>query len=313
MKNRMDIIALGSVAMDYYLFLDSLSRVQEKIRARSAEFLPGGTMGNFICAAAKLGMKTGFMGVVGGDGFGQFLKREFERHGVDVSHLRRRSREKTPVTVLVLDDSGNRVNVLPPFIHLGIRDLNDSYMARARILHTHLFDFDVCLHCAQVMNRKGAIFSVDLELQRVRDIPASKLNELLALTQVLFCNEKTLRHLVPITECSRAARILKSRGPRMVAVTLGDKGSLTVNPQGEVFRISAPKVKAVDETGAGDCFAGAFLYGYLKGWPLQKMMHYASVASARVVTQIGARTGQPTLEAFLFQGRSFPARRAIKK
>jgi sugar/nucleoside kinase (ribokinase family) len=306
MENRMDIIALGSVAMDYYLLLNAFSRNQEKIRARSAEFLPGGTMGNFICATAKLGLKTGFMGVIGGDKFGQFLKKEFERHGVDVSRLRRRSKEKTPLTVLVSDDSGNRVNILPPFIHPEIRDLDDSYLAQARVLHTHPFDFDVCLHCAKVMNKNGAFFSLDLELQRIRNMPAFNLNELIALTHFLFCNDQTLAHLVPATEIGRAAGILRSRGPRMVVVTLGHRGSIAVDPQGKVFHVSPPKVDAIDETGAGDCFAAAFLYGHLKKWPLKKIMHYASVAAAGVVTQIGARTGQPTLEEFLSRGKSFP-------
>jgi len=215
-----------------------------------------------------------------------------------------RAREKTPITVLILDHSGSRVNLIPPFTHLELRDLNDSYLSRARVLHSHLFNFDICLHCARLARKSGAVFSLDLELHRARGFPASKLDELLALTQVLFCTEQTLAHFAPKTGVRRAAQLFRARGPKVLVITRGTKGSLAVNEHGEVFQARAPKVKAVDETGAGDCFAGAFFYGYLKGWPLPKIMHYACAASAGVVTQIGARAGQPALEEFLSRGRT---------
>ncbi len=309
MGDRLDIIAIGSVAMDYYLVLETFSRDQEKIRARSAEFLPGGTIGNFACAAAKLGLKTGFAGVVGKDPWGRFLKGEFEKHGVEVSHLRMRTPVRTPITVLVLDDLGNRVNFLPPFPHLRVRDLDDSYLAKALVLHTHLFDPDVVLHLARVAEENKAIFSLDVELHRVKSLPGPQIDRLMALAGVLFLNRQTLEYLVPGSDIGRAARALRSRGPRTVVVTLGDEGSLAVNSREKVFRAPSLKVEALDATGAGDCFAAAFCYGYLKGWPLEKTLKHAAAASAGVVTRIGARTGQPGLAQFLALGDLFPARR----
>lgn len=313
MKNRTDILALGNVAIDHYLFLESFSMDQEKIRARSAEFLPGGTMGNFACAVSKLGLKTGFVGVVGQDSFGKLLKRNFEKHGIDTTHLRTRPNAMTPVTVLIRDDSGSRVNIIPPSIHIEIRDLDDTYLGGAKVLHTHLFDFDLCLHCAQIMYRNRAIFSLDMELHRVRGFPDSKLDELLSLTRVLFCNSQTLAYLVPGTDVGKAALQLKSRGPETVVVTLGNQGSLAVHATGKLVRVPPFSADAVDATGAGDCFAGGFHYGYLKGWPLQKIMYYAAVAAACVVTQIGARTSQPSLEEFLSLGKSFFNQRESRK
>ncbi len=309
----MELIVLGNVAMDHYLFLESFSWDQEKIRARSSEFLPGGTMGNFACAVSRLGLKTGFVGVVGKDQFGGLLRKDFEKCGIDTTHLRTRSKGETPVTVLIWDKTGNRVNIIPPSIHIDIRDLDDAYLGRAKVLHTHLFDFDLCRHCAQIMSKNRAIFSLDLELHRVRDFPDSKLNELLSLTRVLFCNSQTLAYLVPGTEVGEAARQLRSRGPETVVVTQGNQGSLAVQAKEKVVRIPPVSVEAIDPTGAGDCFAGGFFYGYLKGWPLPKIMVYASAASASVVTQIGARTGQPNLEEFLSMGKALLQSTRIKR
>ncbi len=304
MKTELDIIALGIVAVDYYLFLDSFSPDQEKIWARSADFLPGGTMGNFAAAAAKLGLKTGFVGVVGKDIFGELLKKDFETLGVDISHLIFRSQGQTPVPVIIKDDAEVRTIFIPPFMHINLKEVDAAYLKKTKVLHTHLFDFDLCRYCARIMNESRAVFSLDLELHRLRELPASKLDELLSLTHTVFCNLQTLNQIEPGPDVIRAARKLRSRGPDTVVVTLGDQGSLAVSSKGEVVQVSAPGVEAVDATGAGDCFAGGFFFGRLKKWPLQKTMNYASAASSAVVAQYGARTGQPMLREFLTLGKS---------
>lgn len=85
MKKDFDVITLGIVAMDYYLFTDPFSPGREKVWARKAGLYPGGTMGNVAAGAAKLGLKTGFVGVVGKDLFGERLLEDLAAEGVDVS------------------------------------------------------------------------------------------------------------------------------------------------------------------------------------------------------------------------------------
>jgi 5-dehydro-2-deoxygluconokinase len=309
MKKELDVIALGMVAMDYYLFFRSFSSDQEKIWARSADFFPGGTMGNFAAAAAKLGLKTGIVGVVGRDLFGDWLKKDFDKLGVDTAQLKFHSKGRTPVPVIIKDDAAVRTILIPPFMHIKLPEVDPDYLKKARVLHTHLFDFDLCRYCAQMMKESRALFSLDLELHRVKEMPASKLNELLSMTHVVFCNLETLNHIEPGPDVIQAARRMKSRGPEMVVITLGDQGSLAVPSRGKAIQVSSPEVEAVDATGAGDCFAGCFYYGHLKGWPLSKTMRYASAASAAVVTRYGARTGQPKLAEFLVLGKAFINRR----
>ena len=289
----LDIIAMGSVAMDYYLILDGLPRNDEKVRARSARFLPGGTMGNFACAAAKLGARTGFVGVVGNDAFGDLLIQDFKGFGVDTSHVLRRPGEGTPLTVLIVSPGGERTNLLPPFIHLNLEDIDREYLSNTKILHTHLFDIGVLKSCAEEARKNYITFSIDLELHRVKHVPSSDLREMLALCDLVFLNQETLIWMAQSSYVQEAATRLIGLGAKTVIVTLGQQGSLAVSHEEAAWMVPF-KVNAVDATGAGDCFAAAFCYGYLQRWSLRETMMFASAASALAVTKTGARTALAT-------------------
>ncbi|HUU81329.1 MAG TPA: PfkB family carbohydrate kinase, partial [Acidobacteriota bacterium] len=85
-------------------------------------------------------------------------------------------------------------------------------------------------------------------------------------------------------------------GPKQVVITLGAKGSIGLDRQ-EIVRQEAFKVKAVDTTGAGDVYHGAYIYGILQGWELRECMRFASAAAALKCKEMGAQSGVPDLEA----------------
>jgi sugar/nucleoside kinase (ribokinase family) len=301
-----DIIAMGCVALDYYLLLDHPLGQQEKVRARSASLHPGGTMGNFASAAAKLGAKTGFLGIVGEDPWGDHLTAELRAHGVDPSRVMKRSEQRTPLTIVLLDNEGRRTNILPPFPALRLEEIDLEYIQNTRILHTHLFDLEVVNSCANEVRKRGVTVSVDLELHRAKGIPFPELKKMVSLCDLLFLNEEALGWLIPNLDIESAANSLREWGPRTVVVTLGDRGSLALTEQ-EAIRTNSFEVTAVDATGAGDAFAAAFCFGSLQGWSLKKTMEMASAVSALVVSHIGATTGLPNLnEAISFLEGSRP-------
>ncbi len=298
MATPLDIIAIGCVAMDYYLLLDALPWQDEKVKAQSAYFLPGGTMGNFACASAKLGAKAGFVGIVGDDLWGDLLMNDFKELGIDTSRIIKRKDQPTPLTILILDKQGKRTNILPPFPSIRLEDIDIEYLIDTKILHTHLFDGEVFKHFATKVKGKNIIISIDLELQRVKQISSHELKVILSLCDLVFLNQETLAWIVPFRDIEAAAHSLREEGPQSVIVTLGEKGSLVVTSY-ESIRMTPFKMRTVDATGAGDSFAGAFCFGWLQGWPLKKTMEFASAASALAVTKIGARAGLPTSEQVL--------------
>lgn len=306
MATPLDIIAIGCVAMDYYLLLDGPPWQDEKVRAQSANLLPGGTMGNFACASAKLGAKAGFVGIVGDDLWGDLLMNDFKELGIDTSRIIKRKDQPTPLTILILDKQGKRTNILPPFPSIRLGDIDIEYLMGAKILHTHLFDGEIFKHFATEARGKNIILSIDLELQRVKRIPSHELKVILSLCDLVFLNQETLAWIAPSRDIEAAAHSLREEGPEAVVITLGEKGSLAATSS-ESIRITPFHVKAVDATGAGDSFAGAFCFGWLQGWPIRKTMEFASAAAALTVTKIGARTGLPILKevlSFLEKSRS---------
>lgn len=295
MVTPFDIIAMGCVAMDYYLILEATPWQDEKVKAQSASILPGGTMGNFACAAAKLGAKTGFVGIVGDDLWGDSLIRDFKRLGVDATRVVKRSGQNTPLTVLILDQGGRRANILPPFPSLRLEEIDMDYLLDTKILHTHLFDGEIFKYVAIEARKKKIILSTDLELQRIKQIPSGELKGFLSLSDLVFLNQETLAWIAPSKDIETAANSLREAGPKAVVITMGAEGRFVATPNESIC--TAPfRVKALDATGAGDAFAGAFCYGWLQGWPLRKIMEFASSASALVVIQLGARTGLSNLE-----------------
>lgn len=306
MATPLDIIAIGCVAMDYYLLLDAFPWKDEKVRAQSAYFLPGGTMGNFACASAKLGAKTGFVGIVGDDLWGNLLTNNFKELGIDTSRIIKRKDEPTPLTTLILDQQGKRTNILPPFPSIRLEDIDIKYLMDTKVLHSHLFDGEVFKHFAIEAKGKNIILSLDLELQRIRQIPVHELKVFLSLCDLVFLNQETLAWIAPSRDIETAAHSLREEGPRAVVITLGEKGSF-VATSNESLRMNPFNVKTVDATGAGDSFAGAFCFGWLQGWPIRKTVEFASAASALTVTKVGARTGLPMLNevlSFLEKSRS---------
>jgi sulfofructose kinase len=95
---------------------------------------------------------------------------------------------------------------------------------------------------------------------------------------------------------------------RVLTITLGGRGSITVSAQGDCFETPAFKVRTVDSTGAGDVFHGGYIYGLLERWELEKTVIFASAVAAMKCTKAGGRAGIPRLTEVLkfLSGASSP-------
>jgi len=94
-----------------------------------------------------------------------------------------------------------------------------------------------------------------------------------------------------------ALRAIRAEGPRFVAMTRGKDGAIALTEDGRLLESAGFAVDAVDTTGAGDVFHGAFTYGFLKGWSVEDTLRFANAAAAINCTALGARGGVPGLTA----------------
>jgi ribokinase len=121
--------------------------------------------------------------------------------------------------------------------------------------------------------------------------------ELMRSVDILIASETFATPLVGAERKPEAALYaLRDLGPRQVVVTMGERGSIGLDQKG-IFRQKAFPVNAVDTTGAGDVYHGAYIYGLIQNWDMAGCMRFASATAALNCTKIGAQAGIPSLEA----------------
>ena len=119
--------------------------------------------------------------------------------------------------------------------------------------------------------------------------------ELASLVDVLIASARFAEPLVGSgAGPEKALEALCRLGPRTVVITLGAEGSLGWDGENTVLQKAVP-VRAVDTTGAGDVYHGAYIYGLIHDWPMKECMRFASVVAAMKCREAGAQKGIPTL------------------
>lgn len=236
-------------------------------------------------------MRTALATIVGDDRYGVIALDGLRDASVATDLVIVKPGGRTYFCVVMLDDTGEKALTVveTDCMSPDIADLDPESFGEARLVHLMASDFDVTVWIAREAKRRGTLVSLDIEPTTVSDDFAS----LLGLVDLAFPNREGLRRLAAGDELAGAREVL-ALGPQVVVVTMGSQGCLIVSKD-ETIRLPAFPVPVVDTTGAGDCFNGAFVSGYLRGWDLARCGRTAAAAAAISVTAVGSRTAQPTL------------------
>ena len=147
------------------------------------------------------------------------------------------------------------------------------------------------------MRSRNVVTAVDVDFAEIDSDAA--LRDLLRVTTILFCNGETARSLSSKRSAIDSARSLSTLGPRAVVVTLGSQGALVFDRERGSATAQGHAVDVVDSTGAGDCFAGSFLFAWIRAWPLAAALEIANAMAAISTTAYGCQAGVPTSEELL--------------
>ncbi len=313
--SNIKVIGLGALNIDRLYKVERILDDGEAV-VNEASLSPGGSAANTIYGLAKLGVDTGFAGVVGDDGEGKILVQDFQKAGVDISQIRVKPGAKTGSVLCLSDSLGKRsLYVLPGANNLLTKDdLDLTYINQARILHLSSFaddrQFQVLLglmdklaSSIKVSFAPGALFAS----KRLK-----ALTPILERTYVLFTNQNEIQQLTDKDVIAGAETCLK-QGCHTVVVTLG-KGMRLELGRGTGRRtatavcylrdteheyviepINQNIISEVDTTGAGDAFATGFLYGLLNSKGLEKCGHLGDIVAHFSMAKLGARQSLPTL------------------
>ena len=311
--SKMDVVGLGALNMDY---LYRVERIQDdgETTVKDAKQSPGGSAANTIYGLARLGVKTGFVGVVGDDTDGELLIKDFQKGGVDTSQIKVKHGVKSGSVTGLIDSQGKRsLYVLPAAnSRLTINDLDVDYVNQAKILHISSFaddrQFKVTLDLIRRLNSSVKVGFAPGALYASQGLKA--LAPILSRTYVLFINQNEIQQLTGWGVRAGARTCLKP-GCRIVAVTLGQGKKLRINKGAAQRTVTAAYIRdakneyaieppersatKVDTTGAGDAFAAGFLYGLLKNKGLEVCGRLGNIVAQFSIREMGARAGLPTL------------------
>ena len=284
------IAVVGSAMMDLTAYADVLPEPGQTLAGQLFTTGFGGKGANQAVMAAHCGAEVHFIGKLGKDVFGAAIADNFVKVGIHSEYV---DRSDTPngVAHIWVDGNGeNRIIIIPGANH-------EIQVSRAVDAINAIADLQIVVAQCEI---KQEVTTAAFKAAKARGCitilnpaPYQQLSaELLQLTDWLIPNETEFRELhgaLPTND-----EILKGFRPgKSSIVTLGSQGAVYISPAGELHRVSAPKVTAVDTTGAGDSFVGSFAYSLASGKnPIDAMSFGIKVASLSV-TRKGAQSSYP--------------------
>jgi fructokinase len=307
-----DLIAMGELLIDFTPagVLENGNRLFEQN--------PGGAPANVLMAISKLGKKCAFIGMVGKDQFGVFLKDTLRKFGIEVSGLKNSETANTTLAFVHLDSSGERSFSFyrNPGADMMItpNDIDYELLKKTKKFHfgsvsmTNEPARSATLAAAKFARDHGIVVSFDpnfrLPLWRNTEEAKEMIKCGLEYTDILKVSAEELELLTGTKDLAAGSAILYEQGISVVLVTLGADGCY-YRYQGGTGKMPGYKVKVVDTTGAGDAFLSGILYWFselslseikqLKQDEFQKIVAFANGMGALATTKKGAVTALPGL------------------
>ncbi|TFG22985.1 MAG: carbohydrate kinase family protein [Promethearchaeota archaeon] len=292
---KVDIIGLGEVVVDWVARIPYYPKPDEKIDAITEDYFSGGVTANFLVAIARLGGNCGFIGAVGEDDYGKFLLDDFKAENVDTSMTIIKEDKATPVNFIMVVEGEKSIIQSPKMqtTRLLEEELNETYISKAKILHTTLIHQDIAEKAINIAKENNVRISIDLEPQ-IALRGWNNLQDILLKADVIIPNKEGAKMITGCSTPELAARFLIKKGIPLVIITMGKNGCLVTTKNFQKKFLAYKIDNVVDTTGAGDTFNGAFSMGYwIKKWPLEKACKYANAAAGLKIMKLGARTGMP--------------------
>ena len=309
-----DIVALGECLIDFTP--DGCTEDGIPVYRQN----PGGAPANVLAMASILGRSTAFIGRVGNDAFGQFMRARLEAAGLDCSSLIIDREHPTSIAFVTLDEHGNRSFSFyrkgSADLMLSDEDIDDDKVSGATIFHFGSVSMtdepgrSTTINAVRKFRAAGAIVSYDPNyrplLWKSDDEARSVMSSVIEYCDIVKISEEELLFIAGTSDLSEGAGRILAMGPAAVIVTRGAGGAfIMTGKHSGSFRTF--DVETVDTTGAGDSFYGAFLAmliekGYrtkddLKGLSLddiESSMVFANAAGSLSTAKLGAIPSMPS-------------------
>ena len=308
MAKQVDIVALGELLIDF------TEAGQSKDGRRLFEQNPGGAPANLLTVASHMGYSTAFIGKVGTDMHGAFLKKTLEKEGISTDTIIEDPDYFTTLAFVAIDESGERefsfARKPGADTQLTKEELDRRLLSDCRIFHFGSLSLtneparETTMEAATIAKGAGAVISYDpnyrATLWSSEAEAAENMKSMIPYADVMKVSDEESLLLTGETTYEAAADKLLAMGPKLIAVTLGSEGVLMATKE-KKERIKGFSVQSVDTTGAGDSFWGGTLSAYLslekpiESLTWEEIHHCAVCGNATAALCVQKRGGIPAI------------------
>lgn len=289
-----DVLGFGAVTVDDLIYVEHYPMPDTKVAVLDKQRHGGGLVGTALVAAARLGARAAYAGVLGDDDLSRSVLAEFEREGVDCSPVLHRPDARPIHSMIIVDSTNGQRSILAGFMGVqwrGPEEMPEALIAACRVLFVDHHAVAGGLRAIELAHARGIPVVADIEREN-----EPRAVELAPLVDHLIVGINYARRKTGAEDPAGVVRAL-SGGRACCVVTAGEQGCWYAERGGEVQHVPALQVDVVDTTGCGDVFHGAYAACIAQGEPVRRAVEVATVAAGLKATRPGGRAGIPTRAA----------------
>ncbi len=293
--SAIDVLGLGAVAVDDLIYVDAYPPPDSKARVLRRERHCGGLTGTALVAAARLGARCAYAGVMGNDELSNLALACMEREGIDVSAVERKPSAGPVHSHIVVGRQHCTRNIFsyrPQVVGASLHTPATLILACRVLLVDHV-GVPGMIRAARLARRAGIPVVADIESTR-----HPRFRQLLDLADHLVISRAFACKLTGAKSPEKAVRKLSGPDRRVVVVTCGADGCWYLAQGSSQPKLQpAFRVKVIDTTGCGDVFHGAYAFALARGMVLEERIRLAAATAALKATRPGGQAGIPSLRA----------------
>ena len=284
---KLDVVGVGLNATDTIIRLPRFPALDDKVEFLSSEVHLGGQVASAMVACQRWGLRTRYIGKVGDDAAGRLQRDAFVREGVEARLLEVVGKPSQTAYILVDQSTGERTILWKrdAAITMQPEEIRKEWISGARALLVDGHNTAAAAAAARYAHQAGVPVTADL------DNLYPGVEELLGNVDYMLVSRDFPKRLTGEADLRKSLPAMEKKFRcRVAGATLGRGGVLAWDGVSFLY-CRAYRVEAVDTTGAGDIFHGAFVYALLQKWPLRRILEFSCAAAALNCAAVGARGG----------------------
>jgi len=300
--NKFDAVVIGDANIDLIVAgAGEIPPPGSEIFIDQMRMHVGGGGALFAISLAKLGLRVAFNGILGGDGFGRYVRDQFAEYGIDTSMIRTSQTRNTGISIAFHPETDRSfITYAGSNLDLDVERIDLEPIAQGRHVHVTGYkgsrNHDSFMAMAKALKERGLTLSCDVGWDDTGEWFAGVF-DLMRLFDVFFMNETEAFHYTGFGSIEESLARMPAC-PGHIVIKRGPEGAVALK-NGSQIHASAYPVEAVDTTGAGDSFNAGYIYGYLSGMDAGTCLRYGNACGALSVGAYGGSTGSPDRESLM--------------